>query len=48
MGLASSARPGGLNTRRASPPHVGHAAASLACTIGRTTSNGPQLSQMNA
>jgi hypothetical protein len=37
-----------VNTRRASAPHAGHAADALASAIGRTRSNGPQPSHVNA
>jgi MFS family permease len=47
-GLATWAMPGGVNTRRASPPHAGQRAGAPARAIGRARSNGPQVKHANA
>ena len=46
IGVASRARPGGVNTRRASRRHAGQCAARPASAIGRDSSNGPQSPQL--
>jgi hypothetical protein len=47
-GAETSAKPGGEYTRRASSPQLGHCAGADASAIGRTTSNAPHASHLNA
>src|SRR3954463_16368947 len=47
-GVASTAIPGGVNTRRASPPQLGHAAGASASAMLRVTSKGPHGSHVKA